>query len=72
MKNAKSNVYHLTGQRSAVKSVKVDIRGLFRETSNFDKLLTCENIWHSLAFRHMAENVDSKVLSKLSRLQAVI
>jgi hypothetical protein len=41
---AKSNVYHLTGQKPAVKSVKVDIRGLFRETSNFEKLLTCENI----------------------------
>jgi len=33
MKNAKSNVYHIKGQRPAVKYVKVDIRGLFRETS---------------------------------------
>jgi hypothetical protein len=44
MKIAKSNDYHLTGQRPAAMSVKVDIRGLFRETRNFDKLLTCENI----------------------------
>jgi len=27
---------------------------------------------HSLAFGHMTENLDSKVLSKLSRLQAII
>jgi hypothetical protein len=44
MKNEKSNVYHLTGQRPAVNYVKVDITGLFRETNNFDKLLTCVNI----------------------------
>jgi hypothetical protein len=44
MKNAKRNVYHFTEQRPAVKSVKADITGLFRGTSDFHKIPTCENI----------------------------